>query len=287
VPGPVDIRPMRADEVAAVEELARNTLYRGSVPVDAPTIERGRRRVAHLQRTDSGGAWVADRDGHLAGLAMALVREGVWGLSLFAVAPELQGRGIGRRLLAACFDHGRDARAHLILSTESPAAMRRYARLGLELRPCVAAAGVVDEARFDRAAALDGIDDAGPEGIPVADAIGRDVRGAGHGPDLEVALGDPGSHLLLAEDRAFAVVRDDRVALVAGRDEDAATRVLNAAFATAPRGASVSLDFLTAGQDWAVRACLDAGLELSPEGPFFTGGDVGPLRPYIPSGAYL
>jgi GNAT superfamily N-acetyltransferase len=278
---------MRAGEVAAVEELARNALYLGNAPADEPTIARGRRRIAHLMRTDPGGAWAADRDGRLAGLAMALVREGVWGLSLFAVAPELQGRGIGRRLLEASFDHGREARAHLILSTESPAAMRRYARLGLELRPCVAAAGIVDPARLDAAAALDGIRDAGPDGIAVADAIGRAVRGAGHGRDLEATLDDPDTHLLLAEDRAFAVVRGERVMLVAGRDEDAATRALNAAFATAPSGATVSLDFLTAGQDWAVRACLDAGLELSPDGPFFTGGDVGPLRPYIPSGAYL
>jgi hypothetical protein len=75
--------------------------------------------------------------------------------------------------------------------------------------------------------------------------------------------------------------------LVAGRDEDAATRALDAALATAGRGATVTVDFLTAGQDWAVRACLDAGLALSPDGPFFTGGDLGPLRPYIPSGAYL
>jgi GNAT superfamily N-acetyltransferase len=277
---------MRPDEPAAVEELARAALFPGG-DADADAIERARRRVAHLQRTDPGGAWVADQGGRVVGLAMALVREGVWGLSLFAVDPALQGRGIGRRLLEASFDHGRDARAHLILSTESPAAMRRYARLGLELRPCVAAGGIVDPATLDRAAALDGIRDAGPDGIPVADAIGREVRGAGHGRDLEVVLGDPGTRLLLAEDRAFAVVRDERVMLVAGRDEEAATRVLNAALATVPRGASVTIDFLTAGQDWAVRACLDAGLALSPDGPFFTGGDVGPLRPYVPNGAYL
>jgi hypothetical protein len=75
--------------------------------------------------------------------------------------------------------------------------------------------------------------------------------------------------------------------VVAGRDEDAATRVLNAALAAARPGATVEVDFLTAGQDWAVRACLDAGLSLSPEGPMFTGGELGPLRPYLPSGAYL
>jgi hypothetical protein len=264
--------------------VARSVLCSGVDHGDAEVIERGRRRIAHLQGTDPGGAWVAERDGEIAGVALALVREGVWGLSLFAVASDLQGRGVGRRLLEAAFAYGRDARGHLILSTESPAAMRRYARLGLDLRPCVAAAGVVDPTRRP---AIDGVREGGAEAIPVADAIGRAVRGAGHGRDLPVMLDASDTRLLLCEDRAFAVVRDDRVALLAGIDEDAATRVLNAAFATAAPGATVTVDFLTAGQDWAVRACLDAGLALSPDGSLFTGGDVGRLRPYIPSGAYL
>src|SRR4051812_41791835 len=281
---------MAAADVPAAEAVARAALYDGAPGGDDPmTTARGLRRIGPLQQTDPAGAWVAEAaDGALVGMALAVVREGIWGLSLFGVAAEHRSRGIGRALLDAAFTtHGADARGLLILSSESPAAMRRYARLGLELRPCVAAAGIVDEARLDRAAALDGIEDAGPDGIPVADAIGRAVRGAGYGPDLEVMLEDAATHLLLVEDRAFAVVRDERVLLVAGRDEDAAARALNAALASAPRGATVTVDYLTAGQDWAVRACLDAGLTLSPDGPFFTGGDVGPLRPYLPSGAYL
>jgi ribosomal protein S18 acetylase RimI-like enzyme len=283
---PVEIRPMRSDDVAAAEAVARTSLYGGDAPETDPAVsERGRRRIAHLQRTDAGGAWVAQDDGGaIVGLALALVREGIWGLSLFAVAADHRGRGIGRELLEASFGHGADARGHLILSSESPAAMRRYARLGLDLRPCVAATGIVDRTRLPSA---DGIEEAGPDGIPVADAIGRAVRGAGHGVDLEVAVGDPGTRLLLYEDRAFAVVRGERVMLLAGLDEPAATRALNAALAAIPPGATASVDFLTAGQDWAVRACLDAGLALSPDGPFFTGGDLGPLRPYVPSGAYL
>jgi hypothetical protein len=113
------------------------------------------------------------------------------------------------------------------------------------------------------------------------------VRGAGHGRDLPVPLQGAGARLLLFEDRAFALVRGDRVSLLAGLDDEAATRVLWAAFAAFAPGASVTVEFLTAGQDWAVRACLDAGLALSPDGPLFAGGELGPLRPYIPSGAYL
>jgi GNAT superfamily N-acetyltransferase len=275
---------MRAEDVQAAEALARTVMYEGHPGGDDPeTIARGLRRVGHLHRTDPGGAWVADAGGEIVGMALALVREGIWGLSLFAVARDQQGRGIGREMLAATFAHGADARGHLILSSESPAAMRLYARLGLELRPCVAAAGIPDRARL----VANGAVDAGAAGIPVADEIGRAVRGAGHGPDLAVALQDRGAKLLIADDRAFALVRKERISLVAGLDEPAATRALHAALAAMPAGATASVDFLTAGQDWAVRACLDAGLALSPDGPFFTGGDLGPLRPYVPSGAYL
>jgi GNAT superfamily N-acetyltransferase len=276
---------MKADDVEAAQAVAGSVLFSGPAPTTDPVhIERRRARVAHLQRTDPGGAWVAEADGAIVGMAQALVREGIWGLSLFAVKAEHQSRGIGRGLLEAAFGHGAGARGHIVLSTESPAAMRRYARLGLDLRPCVCAAGIVDLARLPMA---DGVADAGPDGIPVADAIGRAVRGAGHGVDLPVALAAPGTRLLLVEDRAFAVVRDSSVSLLAARDEAAATRVLNGAFAAIAPGETVVVDFLTAGQDWAVRACLDAGLALSPDGPVFTGGELGPLRPYIPNGAYL
>src|SRR3954462_11280219 len=188
---------MTVADVPAAEAVARAALYDGEPgAADPATIARGLRRVAHLQRTDPAGAWVAESgDGALVGMALALVREGIWGLSLFGVAAEHRSGGIGRALLAAAFTtHGAQARGHLILSSESPAAMRRYARLGLDLRPCRPAARTPDPARPParaRPAAQDGdVRDAGVDGIPVADAIGRAVRGAGHGVDLPVALQD-------------------------------------------------------------------------------------------------
>ena len=46
--------------------------------------------------------------------------------------------------------------------------------------------------------------------------------------------------------------------------------------------------WLTASQQWAIRTCLEARLDLrSDQGAVFTGGDVGPFTPYIPNGAYL
>jgi GNAT superfamily N-acetyltransferase len=250
---------------------------------EAERARLGQARIAHVLRTDPGGAWVAEADGEVVGIALALMREGIWGLSLFAVAPERQGEGIGRRLLDASLAYGDDARGRIILATPAPAALRRYARAGFELRPCVAAAGVVDRRALP---ATPRVREAGAAGIEVADAIGRAVRGAGHGPDLPQFL-ETGCRLLTCEDRGFVAHRGGNPVLLAATDDATAAELLWAALAAAPDGGRVEVDFLTAGQDWAVRVALDAGLSLQPDGPMFVTGELGPLRPYIPSGAYL
>jgi GNAT superfamily N-acetyltransferase len=247
-------------------------------------VQRGRARIRHLADTDPGGAWVAETEGRLVGAALGLVRDRVWGLSLLAVDESHRGRGIGRRLLRAAWEHGRAADGHIILSSSHAAAMRGYVSLGLDLRPGVSAAGIVDR---DRIPDVDGVEDGGHAAIATADAIGRTVRGAGHGRDLPTMLDHPGTRLLVFEDRAFAVLRDAQVALLGALDDEAATRVLWGALAATDPGTTAQVEFLTAGQDWAVRTCLRAGLALSPDGPVFTGGRLGPLRPYVPSGAYL
>ena len=112
-------------------------------------------------------------------------------------------------------------------------------------------------------------------------------RFAGRHRDLPLLL-ENRCRLLTFEDRAFAVLGDFGVVpLLGGRDEEAATAVLAGAMAACPPGTTISLGFLTAGQQWAVRACLEAGLVLSPDGPVFLSGDVGPFAPYVPSGWFL
>jgi hypothetical protein len=158
-----------------------------------------------------------------------------------------------------------------------------YAHTGLPIRPCVAAAGIAD---LERAPEVDDVVEAGEAGIALADAIGRGLRGAGHGRDLPVPMAH-GARLLVFEDRAFAVARGSNLIMLGARDVDAARHMLWAVFVGAGPGATVNVDFITAGQDWALPVCLDARLMLSPDGPMFAGGTLGPLTPYIPSGAYL
>jgi GNAT superfamily N-acetyltransferase len=280
----VVIRPMRDEDVVDADRVCVDVLYTSfGGEAEAVRAARQHARIRHLLDTDPGGSWVAEHDGRVAGVALALIREGVWGFSLFAVAEALHGRGIGRTLFARCWEYGAGARDHLILSTTNPQAMGIYARTGLPIRPCVAAAGIPD---LSRAPELNGAVDAGEAGIPLADAIGRELRGAGHGRDLPVPMAH-GARLLVFEDRAFALARDNNLIVLGARDEQAAQHMLWGVFAAAGPGATVNVDFLTAGQDWALPVCLDAGLALSPDGPMFAGGTLGPLAPYIPSGAYL
>ncbi len=277
------IRPLTAADVAAAATVSAEAL-----PIP-PAFEDGGRnawleaRIERLRTTDPGGAWVAELDGAVAGVALALVREEIWGLSLLAVRPGLHARGAGGRLLAAALEHYAGARGGLIASSTDPRAMRLYARAGFDLRPCVSLAGMLD-----LAALPGGLRAARSDDVEHAAALARPVGGGAYDPgDIATYLARPGFELLVIPDEGFAVHRDGSPAMLAARDDDAAADLLWSCFAAAPRGGSVHVDFVTAGQDWAVRAGLAAGLALSPEGPLYTRGELGPLRPWLPSGGIL
>jgi len=281
---------MEPEDVAGADLVAFDALS-GAMPHAGESGEarahRGRSRIAHLLGTDPGGAWVAEAVGERArvvGVGLALVREGLWGLSLLAVDPALQGSGLGRQLLDAALAYADGSRGAIILSSTDPKAMRSYARAGFDLRPQVAAAGMVDRDRLPppHPALRGGTSD----DLALTEPVSRAVRGATHAPDIPNQLAN-GCALLFLGDRGFVVHRAGTPRLLAARDEEAATALLWGALAAAPPGATVQIDFIAAGQDWAVAVALEAGLELSPDGPLFVRGDVGPLWPYLPSGAYL
>jgi GNAT superfamily N-acetyltransferase len=284
----MEIRPLTLEDVPAADRAAWSAL-REHVPdgfawETEERARRGRYRIAHLLETDPDGAWVAELDGEIVGIGLALVREGVWGLSLLAMRPDVQSRGGGRRLLEAALRYAEGTRGAIILSSTDPRAMRRYALAGFELRPSVAFAGIVDRSAIP--GGLRSRPGSAAEDRELCDAASRHVRGAAHGPDLEAFEG-AGGQLLVHDDGGWAVVRDGSPAVLAARDEAIATDLLWSALAHGERGATVHIDFVCAGHDWAVQACLAAGLALSPDGPVFVRGDVGPLAPYLPSGAYL
>jgi GNAT superfamily N-acetyltransferase len=285
----VNLRPLvseDADAVLDVMQAAFADLERrlGRDP-EPPSSDRAPSllRILHCAEQDPGGAWVAEVDGEIVGAALAIVREGIWGLSLLVVLPDQQSGGLGRALLAAALAHGNGARGGIILASEDPRALRAYARAGFSLSPCVEAYGPLlrpPEAPVSVRPLRWPADQA------LVDATGRYVRGASHARDVPAWLGS-NQTVLVHEGGGFAVRRGAEVRLVAAHDDDVAAELLRGVLASTPDGAKVGIYFITGGQDWAIEVALDAGLKLRPGGAVMFRGEAAPLRPYIPSGAYL
>jgi len=248
-----------------------------------PRVTYQRARVAHLLDTDPEGCWVAEAGGEVVGVALGLVREDVWGFSLFGLLPEHQGRGVGRELLGAALTYAEGRRGGIILSSVNPAAMRSYFRAGFRILPTVAVAGAADPRAIPSGLrSRPGDPDADAATIDLAS---RHVRGASHRRDLPAMLG--ASELLVLEGEGFAVHRQGKVALLAATSDEAARDLAWSCLAGAPRGGTVEIEFLTAGNDWAVRDRPARRPTSTPEGPIFVRGELGTLRPFVPSGAYL
>ncbi len=280
------LRAMREDDVAAVHAIAvrcfDDLADRFALPRDPPpdpAVAHIRHR--HLLGTDPDGCWVAEQDGAVAGAAVAIRREGLWGLSLLVVDPAAQSGGLGSVLLRRASAYGEGARCRMILSSQDPRALRAYARLGLALQPCLRAAGTPRGV-----APPPEVRDGGHADIPLTEQVDRQVRGAAHGADIGCLL-DMGLRLLVVPGRGYVVLRENgNLRLLAATDDDAARDLLRAVLARAP--GEVDVEWLSERQAWAFDVCLDAGLELrASSGAVFADGEIGPLAPYLPSGAFL
>lgn len=283
---------MEAEDVVACEALWKDSFEAlreayalpGAPPTEADRA-RLRRRMEYLRDTDPGGAWVADDDGMVVGLAQAAVREDLWVLSLLGVAVSSQSSGVGKALLERALTYGDRGSAGLIQSSRDPRAMRRYVAAGFALLPALTAVGVVDQARL---AEVQGTGPAvrhgGREDLAHVAGLGRRLRGAAHGTDVEFLLGE-GCELLVADD-GFALAGSARPVLLAATDDVTARALLLATLATGTDGAPVHVDWITASQQWAIRSCVEVGLELHPEGAVMVRGAPGPMTPYLPSGAF-
>ncbi len=281
------IRPLLPDDVAVAQTVVWSALSELDTRLGQPTPEltppilaRAQARIAHLQQTDPDCCWVLESDGEVVAMTMALVREGMWFLSLLMVHPGHQGRGYGGQLLDRVLTTATDR--SWITSTQDPAALRRYRRAGFDLHPAYQAKGALDRSLVP---AVDGV----REGDHARDAdlvndLYRHVRGAALGPDLPYVASLRMRFLLVddAAGRAVAFLRPDGVASVAATTPDAARRVLLAGLAECTEDPHVS--WLTADQQWAIDACLDLRLPLT-GGPSVCLRGQPPMSPYLPNGA--
>ena len=96
------VRPM-AD--ADIPQVAAVTAEAFATNINTPVLRRNwEQRLRHSLLTDPDGSFVSEHNGVITGAAQAVIREGIWILSLMAVSPTL---GAGRRGPGADGGHAR------------------------------------------------------------------------------------------------------------------------------------------------------------------------------------
>jgi ribosomal protein S18 acetylase RimI-like enzyme len=291
---PVGLRPMTLEDADAAQAMASQAIAdtvedpkeREKI-LGASPEEQARRaaRYRHLLETDPRGLWVADDGGRVVGVSIALKRDGLWALSLLAVDREYRAFGTGRELLARAFAYGDDCRAWMTVSSTHPAAMRSYARLGMQLRPTLWARGVP---RVDGTLDTFGVRAGTADDLDLAATVDLAVRGAAHGPDIELMMQN-GANLLVVDRpaaRGYALESGGTPALLAATDDGTAADLLRACLLRAA-GNGADVPWISADQNWAIPVALDAGLALVTSGCVCVRGETGPLTPYLPNGAFL
>jgi GNAT superfamily N-acetyltransferase len=297
----VILRPVRDDEEdAEVVRMISSAAFgashvlKGEAPQGPPSAEEIARQhsiTRHLARSDPGGCWLIEDEtaGPLGagpvGVVLSTRREGTWGLSLLAVVPGAQGKGVGKALLARALVHGRACLRGIICGSRHPVAARTYRRAGFTLHPTMRLTGPVDRA------GLRPPDGAVHEGTArhrdLLDSLDRRTRGGAHGADHEELLRH--HRLLVVDDLAgsgYCYLRGGSVELIAATSRRLASRLLTAALLSVPEGETARVDRLTAEQDWALDVGIAAGLEITNAGYVCLRG-MRPPMPYIPSGIFL
>ncbi|HUA48438.1 MAG TPA: GNAT family N-acetyltransferase [Solirubrobacteraceae bacterium] len=281
----VRIRPLEPADLDAVADLSAAAF--GHELDDQVARRRWTERLAHPLQTDPGGAFVAEHDGRMIGLAEAIQRERLWVLSMLAVDPRVQSAGAGRALLERALRYGAECDAGLIISSSDPRALRLYGLAGFSLRPTFESKGRLDRGTLPGAdPAVREADGCDLEGLA---AISRAVRGAPHTSELSHAL-ERGGRLLRHGDRGFAVAMPMFAAvwLLVARDPEAAQALLWRALELVGGlgGDRSTARWITGGQDWAIDVLLKAGYTLAPRGALCVRGRPGPLHPFLPSGPF-
>jgi len=125
------ITPISADDAGEVLTIQRaafvsEALIYGSVDMP-PLTQTPDELEAELRESDG---WVARVDGRLVGAIRSRESEGLLLIGRIAIAPDMQGSGIGRALLHAAESHSGAEEAELFTGSLSEANIRLYERCG-------------------------------------------------------------------------------------------------------------------------------------------------------------
>lgn len=290
----MQVRRMQERDAAGADEIVQTALADGAgrrgeqrPPADPSRPERMVAVLRHFIVTDPDGCWVAEQDGEMLGMAVAIRRQQLWGLGLLFIMPHAQRMGIGRELLDRCAAYAEGCACKMIMTSTDPRAMRTYAAHGLDVHPAMIATGLVDISRLQ----WQPLGRPGSAGdLALVEEVDTAVRGASRAVDVEFLLGQ-GATLTVLEDesgRGYAVHAPGRPVvgghpmMLSATTEVAAGRLLRQVLAGA--GEPVEIFGLTSRQSWAIRIALEAGLTVSPGSPLCLSPGLDPPGPWLLSG---
>jgi GNAT superfamily N-acetyltransferase len=291
--GGLPLRPARPEELEACAEIWRVAIndYIGRIAQPDVPSEVGPllRLYAHLQATDPQRFVVAVDGERPVAFASAVQREHLWFLSMCFVLPELQGSGLGRRLLDAVAptpvpaDGGSPATVRSTATDSAqPISNALYASLGIVPRiPLLNLIGVPDRhpdafgdlpsgvraIPFDDVVGASGGDGSGHRRLATTvDDLDREVLGVAHPLDHRFLRGEGRRGWLLTGPDGSALgygygTEAGRIGPVAVRDEALLAPTLGFLMdEISPRGAFAL--WLPGTADRAVVPALRSGLRL-------------------------
>jgi GNAT superfamily N-acetyltransferase len=290
------VRPMTQADVPSVERVTdaaffdlETRTHRTGWPEPEHRSERAASawadKVRHDLRHDPRGCWVAEDGSGLLGAAISKRRETTWLLATYAVLPGLQGRGIGRPLLDAALAYGSGTLHGMVGSSDDPAAVRRYRLAGFSMHPAMLLRGTVPRSVLP---VVERVREGSLGDLDLMDPVDRQTRGAGHGVDHEAMAA---TYRLVVVDRStgsgYAYIRPGgSTYLLAATNRRTATDLLWEALAATSPDVRVSIDHVTAANEWAVDVGTACRMGLWTRGYLALRG-LKPPSPYLHSGHFL
>jgi GNAT superfamily N-acetyltransferase len=278
-----DIVPCADLSHRAFDDLRR----RFSLPTSEWTVDARRQQCERFTRfleSDPGGSLVATgSDGTVIGMAQAIMRDGLWILSMFAFDPAHQSAGAGSALLREAVAYGDPNGPGLILSSRDLRALRAYWRAGFTPHPAMTAWGPVDPSGLSASArARQG----SPDDLNLVAALDKAVRGSNRAEEVRWLMTTAGAELWLADDDGFVLIHQNKAYCLAARDQATAAELLEHALVQVSPDEPCEVTWLTGGQQWAIDVVLRARVDLHPVGPYFVRGLSGPFDLALVCGAF-